>query len=224
MAGDDTKKSDDTSAEKSPDKKQDEPEAKGHVIDVSRPGSSKPSATSRPVIVGSGKLMQDPMVKSAEAEDDADAASAPSSTGKSKIIQPLSESGNDKEADEPEESEPAEAEKQAAEEGSDNPKEEDAEESAPEAAAEKTDTENKSETAIVDAVIDQATSKKNTTKQEVETTDDRIDTLIEEKKYFVSVGKTRKKRFNTIVISISIAAIIATVVVVANEYEFISLW
>ncbi len=232
MADDDTTKKADKKTDKSPS------ESKGQVIDVSRPGSSKPSATSRPVIVGSGKILQDPMMKSSSENKDSheDAQVKATTVSGEKTIQPLSTTSSDdsevsdsSDSDDTapaseKEDQPTPEESVATNDSADEPDSTDSE-AKPESSTDpaKAD-EQSSESAIVDAVIDQTNSKKNTTKRETETTDDHIQTLIEEKKYFVTIGKARKKRLDTIVITMSILVIIATVVVVANQYEFISLW
>ncbi len=242
-----TGSSKDTSSDDS--KKTDE--SKGHVIDVSRPGSAKPSATSRPVIVGSGKIMQDPMVKSSSSTDkgeDSDKKDdeAKITTGSGRTIQPLSdiikpaETSEEPKKKEEDAADTKDDEKTEADEQSPTPDKTDdtPTEEASKAEDDKSgdsssdddepkkddDDDSGAESAIVDAVVDQAANKKNTTKQEAETTDEHIQSLIEQKKYFVTVGKARKRRFDAIVITLSILAIIATVVVVANEYEYINLW
>lgn len=216
-------------------------ESKGQVIDVSRPGSAKPSATSRPVIVGSGKIMQDPMMKSSTSSDGKDQTEGqPPLTSSGKTIQPLSvndtkdkptdTSDVDSQADEKNDTSAEVAESSSAAEATDDTPPDVSKDSEDKNTDDtnKVDTEKAddvdAESAIVDAVVDQATKKKNTTKQEAQTTDEHIQSLIDQKKYFVTVGKARKRRLDAVIISLSIIAIIVTVVVVANEYEFIHLW
>ncbi|HSX43808.1 MAG TPA: hypothetical protein VLE69_00705 [Candidatus Saccharimonadales bacterium] len=64
------------------------------VMDVSKPGSSAPDASSRPVIVGHRTLLQDPMMKSAEPEADKEEKVIVSTTAPT--IKPPSESKSDK--------------------------------------------------------------------------------------------------------------------------------
>ena len=57
------------------------------IMDVSKPGRAKPSATSKPIIITNRPLLQDPMVVEDEAKQDG----APASPAKSKVtIQPIS--------------------------------------------------------------------------------------------------------------------------------------
>lgn len=64
--------------------------AKKQVMDVSKPGKAAASATARPVIIGHGSMVQDPMVRRAQAEADAEAAGAQPKRGKI-VIKPLSQ-------------------------------------------------------------------------------------------------------------------------------------
>ena len=229
MADTDSKK-DDKKSTKSDD-------TKGQVIDVARPGTAKPSATSRPVIVGSGKIMQDPMVVSSDnkesSDESADSSKAPAGSN-GKTIQPLTDLNKDTDSDQEDSEEEKAKDTDVKPENppADNTDDKPTEDSSPTDASNnesseepKSDKEKSSENAIVDAVVYQASNKKkNTTGQETETNDERYKSLIEEKKYFVTIAKHRKQRNQAVVIAISIFAIIATVVVVANEYDFISLW
>ena len=67
--------------------------ASTNVTDVAKPGTTPPDATSRPVIVGHGPMVADPMVtaEKSEAEADTKQPAATTSTGSSKPkINPVS--------------------------------------------------------------------------------------------------------------------------------------
>ncbi len=144
------------------------------IMDVAKPGKSPADASARPIIVGHGPRVQDPMVNTPEADDPdepkTETASAITPTSK-KVIAPIPETENI----------PDETIVQSADK--------------PEEVPETTDTDI-SDSAIVDAVVDQVGNKN---KEDQSTDEDKkkqeaIDKLVLEKKYFVPIGRAHKKR------------------------------
>ena len=220
---DSTKKSDDKIGEAAPSAKN-----QVHVVDVSHPGKSAPSATSRPVIVGSGSYMKDPMVSQPQVKDDAGSDKASSSdktaTSGGKVIQPLSDTAdakrNEENSDEPEQ-QSDDAKSQAGETTVDDPMESSAEAKS-QAGSDTEVSAASSESAVVDAVLGQVDEKGNAV-DDSDQADDQIKQLIQEKKYFVSVSKPKQSYGSLIVTIVSIIVIVATIVVVADTYGVISL-
>jgi hypothetical protein len=175
---------------------------KKQVMDVSKPGKTPASASSRPVIVGHKPQVQDPMMTTEETKDETPETSETTPEVSSpalskKVITPLSEA--DKDADEPAEDEPTEEASEEPEQVSEAAEEPDEKQAAPvteEAEEPKTpEPEDSTDSAVVDAVIDQVGDKKQ---DEIEAEEERkrqetIEKLVAEKKYFVPIGKAHKK-------------------------------
>lgn len=198
------------------------------VIDVSHPGKSAPSATSRPVIVGSGSYMKDPMVSRSSAKDDTDADDAPSSNkpavGDGGVIQSLGGIGNAKSNEEDtEELEQLnnDTNKQVDEAATDASTESSAEANN-QAGSDTRLSAGNSGGAVVDAKLGQTDEKGNAV-EDLDQTDNQINQLIQEKKYFVSVSKPNQSYGSLIVSIVSIIVIITTIVVLADAYDVISL-
>lgn len=146
------------------------------IMDVTKPGKSAPSATAKPIIVGHGPMVQDPMVTSdTSAEAVAPAAEeieAPvvvaSPSASKKIISPISE----------EKAEPTEVPEVIVDTTTDNTDE---------------SVSASEESAVVDTIIDQVGSKAPATSDEDKKKHEHIEKLIAEKKYFVPLGKVNGK-------------------------------
>ena len=141
--------------------------------DVTKPGKTPASATSRPIIVGRGPTVQDPMVTSdVDAETPAVEVLAPPSVAK-KVIMPL-----------------------AAAEDATPPAT-----TPPEKATESIQDET-TDAAVVDAVIEQVTDKKKLELQNAEEKkrSELIEKLVADKKYFVPTKSPHQKRNNRIAI------------------------
>lgn len=139
------------------------------VFDVSKPGKSAPSATSRPVIVNHGPMMKDPMVSDPDDTDKKDDKPTAATSESRKIIAPPS----------------------------DLEKEEPASEDTPATESEdsKADKKKSAEQAVVDAVVDQAGKKKKSQPTEEELAKQiEVEKLIESKKYFVPIGEVTRRR------------------------------
>lgn len=157
------------------------------VMDVHKPGESAADASSRPVIVKHGSPLKDPMVKDddknetkAEADSATEAPAAIKTTAK-KIIAPLpGNSPKDKSVD-------ANGESKDTAKPSEPEKEE--EPAAPAASA-------TSDSAAVDALAEQAGSKKQANKESEEELEKQqaVQKLIEEKKFFVPISNIHKKK------------------------------
>ncbi len=148
------------------------------VMDVSKPGKSVPSATSKPIIVGHKPMVQDPMVTAdtnaeavAPAAEEVEVPVAVSPSASKKVISPITE--------------------------------EKAEPDLVPAATEDTTTEStdnvvteSEESAVVDAIIDQVGNKNDapSTSNEDKQKYEHIEKLITDKKYFVPLGKVNGKK------------------------------
>jgi hypothetical protein len=154
------------------------------VNDVASPGKSAANATSRPIIVGHGPMMEDPMVqKSKDQEGEPKPATKPAP----KIIEPPKGAASEVQTEKPAEPEPAKP-------------------------TEPTATESDS-SAVVDAVADQTKDKQKEDellKAEAEK-QAHLDQLVTEKKYFVPLGVSHRKKANRvgIVLLIVLALVVA---------------
>lgn len=227
MADDKTPAASDNTPEQADDKSaanSSSEQKKVQVIDVSHPGKSAPSATSRPVIVGSGSYMKDPMVsqppvKKNDAGDDNDSPEK-KTVGGGRVIAPLHDGASEDNSSAVEES------------AIDAPH--DAKDTT-QASAEKNSDINEGkdvkkpgnatpESAVVDAVLGQVDEKGNTVDQSAQTNDDRMQQLIREKKYFVSISKPKQSHLSMVLTALSIIVIIVTIIAVANQYDVLSLF
>lgn len=143
-------------------------ETKKPVMDVEKPGTTPASATSRPVIVGRGPAIKDPMVNTSDPESTEQTNPQPLPSAKKKTIQPISE-------------QPATEADTKPEVGSE-PKPEATGELAPELPP----TEAEERAAAADAA--EQLSEEDRKRQEL------TDKLVAEKKYFVPIGAAQKKR------------------------------
>lgn len=141
------------------------------VFDVAKPGKTAADPTSRPIIVGHGTRMKnDPMVNSGD-KPDANVKVNESKTVRDKVIAPIHT--EEKAALKPEVT-----------------------------VTEPTQSDSSSESAIVDAVVDQTSAKKksknvdeNGLTEEDKAKKKHIKSLVNDKKYFLPIGKvTRKKQ------------------------------
>lgn len=151
------------------------------VFDVEKPGKSAPSPTSRPVIINHGPMLKDPMVSKPDDEEAKPAEPALSPTDSHTVITPPSEN-------KPEDTTPApaaETEEETPKESAEQTKE----------AEQKRQTETKKEAAIVEAVADQAATKKKgeLTKEDAARLAE-LEKLVEAQKYFVPIGHTAHHR------------------------------
>lgn len=197
------------------------PADKKHVMDVMKPGKAAATATSRPVIVGHGAMIKDPMVheKGSEAASeisDSDAVEAKSPSATKLVIKPLeaeekaveAEEKPVKDADSSESAVPAETPK-------DEPKKE---EEKSDDTDDESDTEDDpidgSDKAIVEAVSDQAKlSADEKKRQEQEAAEaEAINKLIEDKTYFISVGQVRRHRNNQMAAVLLLVILFALVI------------
>lgn len=163
-----------------------EKKSEKQVMDVSKPGKAVADASARPVIVGHKPQVQDPMVTAEDTNPDVaepeQSVASPSAT--KKVIAPLSDQENASESE------------AAAEDSSLESQPQPDEKSEPDADETSDGTQSDEEAAVVDAVADQVGAKK---KEDAKTEEDKkhfaeIEKLIAEKKYFVPIGKARRKR------------------------------
>lgn len=158
------------------------------VFDVSKPGSTPPDSSSKPIIVSHKPMIKDPMMQEeaavSEVEETEKISSTPKDTGK--VIEPLS-----KDSDDNKEEPKKESEEKPPEEPSDDKTSDD---------KEKDEVDPKSgdsaDSAVVDAVLSQAEQKGKKSK-EAEALAEREaanNKLIESKKYFVKIKQPKRRR------------------------------
>lgn len=165
------------------------------VMDVAKPGSAAASPTSRPVIIGHGPMMKDPMVTPDAENNDMDMDKADTSRKAKdeastdaqlhgKTIQP---DANATEAESSELPEPAES---------------NSVDDAPEQAVADEDTDiDITNEAVVDAVVGQAGQKKHPEVSEEEKAEQaRLQQLIADKTYALPIGAITKRRNRKIVL------------------------
>lgn len=152
---------------------------KKQITDIKKPGNTPAAATSRPIIVGHGSPLKDPMVTSDTPEPTKPEEKVMRTTGKT--VQPLSEPK-------------AEAAKESTTD------EKPAEESAP------TSDAAISDQAVVDAVVERAGDKKKDNKEaeELHKRLEHVEKLVDSKKYFVPIDVAAKKRTHRIELALTI--------------------
>ncbi|MEO8862781.1 MAG: hypothetical protein ABI354_00460 [Candidatus Saccharimonadales bacterium] len=172
------------------------------TMDVAKPGKSLPDASSRPIIVSTrGNMMKDPMVKpssekTVDSQADEDDKTEELLTFKGpKVISPISK---DIKADDSEAEDDDEDTEEDSSKGDKTPK--------------------SNEEAVVGAVIDKAqnNSKKQEAMDAQEAADkqDRLDRLVADKKYFVSVGQVARRKNKRV----AVLLVILLIVVVAGYF------
>jgi hypothetical protein len=142
-----------------------EKEIKKPVTDVEKPGTTPADATSRPLIVGRGPAIKDPMVNEAKSEGAEQAVSQSISPTKKKTIQPLTE--------QPQPEKQPEATPQP---------ETETEEIAPDVAPSEETVKSEAAQAA------QKLSEEELKRQEL------VNKLVVQKKYFVPIGAAKKRR------------------------------
>lgn len=174
-------------------------DGKKPVFDVVPPGTSAPSATSKPIIVGHGPMLKDPTITVEKSDDDStqQTTQAPKTTVTSKTISPLSADtkGSDTQPDET----PA------------DPTQEDTVSEARTSIA---------SNAIVDAVVDQATNKKESESSAYD--QEKIDQLIKDKTYFVKLHKPPKQSaINLVLWVVLLVLVVATALIIARGLDLL---
>ncbi len=163
------------------------------ISDVSKPGQTGATPTTRPIIISHGGMMKDPMVSGSAAASDLEEEAKPvapviQTPTRAKVIQPVSVEPPKTEPSE----KPAEAEQEAPEESTASP-------------------EPVSDEAVVDAVIEQATTKKKDgrlSEEEIKQ-QEAINKLITDKTYFVPIGQVRRRhRRYALLVSLVIALLV----------------
>jgi hypothetical protein len=152
------------------------------VFDVSKPGSTAPSSSSKPIIVSHKPLIKDStLVEDVEQKTegkDAEILKAPSE--KAEVSRTVIKPPSDIEIDDKQKGETETKTSQTNEQ----------------ADKESDTTEKSQEAAVVDAVISQTSEKKQKKidQEEAEDKKDRINKLVESKQYFVKVRQPKSKR------------------------------
>jgi len=135
--------------------------------DVEKPGKSAPSPTSRPVIINHGPMMKDPMVSKIEPDDPKTEEKRPVPAPSQKVVEPLNKTVESDTKPEP----------PVAEEAKKDP------------------AKSENDAAVVEAVAGQAIKNKNAKPSPEETAKiAEVESLIEEKKYFLSIAQVKRRR------------------------------
>lgn len=180
------------------------------VMDVSKPGKTPAEPSARPIIVKSGRMVQDPTLKTDNPADLPDKEKNDTSVVKRLgiTVKPL---GAPKEDEKPKAEEPKPAIIEAPTLVTE-PKP--AEEEKPKAAPEE-DLENisSSSSAEVSAIAEQANAKKTTPAQieEDKKKAEAIEKMIEEKKYFVKIGQPKSTKSAKMALVVFLVIVLAVV-------------
>ncbi len=169
------------------------------VFDVSKPGKSTPSSTSRPVIVNHGPMLKDPMVaQSKKDEETTEETTQPTksaySSGGEKVIAPLEQPKT------PEQDKPTTTE------------------ALPEDPEKKDTSKSENIQSNIEETLDAAANAKNKIpKTEDNTRQAELEKLVEEKKYFLPIGHVSHRRNHRWIV----AFIVLLVVILPTLYLFI---
>jgi hypothetical protein len=156
------------------------PSEKKRIMDVSKPGKTAATATTRPIIVGHGPIMKDPMmqqpkVAAVNEEGEPIKKPAPAQPPNKLVLKPMVAGAS-------------------ADEKSSTAKASDA--TTDESGADGETPADSQDEAVVDAVVSQAVKDKRGEQQAKEDTERAIarQKLIDEKKYFLPIGQTARRR------------------------------
>lgn len=188
------------------------------VMDVSKPGNAAADPTARPVIVGHGPMMKDPMVTQEVPANDMGLDKPENETKQQdnlkeptheKILQPT---GDEVDEVAVTKTQPADFRSEQSEEvATENPETP----GAPEAQGMDNDADDVSSGAIVDAVVGQASQKKrNGELSDAEKAEqEHIQQLIADKTYFVPIGQVSKRRNRRAVVILLVVLLLILVAV-----------
>lgn len=170
------------------------PSTKKPIQDVAKPGDTPADATSRPVIVNRNSMIKDPMVTEPEPATEQppeEKLAGESTVEPKKVIKPLTK-------DKPETTTGEDTGKASATEAQE---------------ATKTDSDDVSDSAVVDAVLDQVAENKQQAVDDAEAKQrqELVDKLVQEKKYFVPLATAQHRRNNKIAL-IMVGALVPLVV------------
>lgn len=179
--------------------------AENQIFDVAKPGKATPSPTSRPVIVGHGPMLKDPMVSQQSQTEEPSSAPEPGqklAAETHKTLTPPSETSSPSETTdvaEPETAPPA---------------------SGPTDAEIRETEKRQNESAVVEAVANQAAKKKSgkSTPEDIARQNE-LEKLIEDKTYFVPIGQVKRRHHKHVFWTIFILLIL----VLAGGYVAIDL-
>lgn len=179
--------------------------SKKTISDVDKPGTTPADATSRPVIVGHGPTMKDPMVTADTKDTDNDTPSAAKlRVAPKKVIAPLSpEEASVEETPQEPVSEEVDPEK------SESTKETPAKTEPAKPESPKPADDSASDSAVVDAVLDQANVTKHADIEDNAAVkrQELVNKLVAEKKYFVPLATAQHRRNNKIAIIVLAATL-----------------
>lgn len=176
-----------------------------NIMDVSKPGKSAATATAKPVIVGHGAMIKDPMVKDTDSATDTPAAEPEHLEVRHEkvILQPSAAMSK--------EDKPVDATSPEAEPEKDTAKEPEAKDASEESPAKTTDNNDDlgSEEAIVDAVAGQAGKKSKAQSDKDNAQKELIEKLIREKTYNLPIKQTAAKRSGRWLMVVMVVALVA---------------
>jgi hypothetical protein len=160
------------------------PAKSSKVFDVTKPGKTPANATARPVIVGHGAMLRDPMVN----EESADAPSAPPLAPSAKKV--LTPSAQTEAKENPAQVGPTEEEVKP---------EAEAEQTEPQVTKDPDEKPAPQEPDAIDAAANKALAKKEAEAAQKATLERQaaLEKLIADKKYFVPIAAAKRKRQNT---------------------------
>ena len=180
------------------------------IMDVSKPGQSSPDISARPVVITHHPMVQDPMVKENEKPENNKAVIAEESKQEpamhsEKIIKPVSE---DVDAEQPSVDEVTRDDDAKSTAQTSEKEDLETEET-------KQEAEQAEQSAVVDAVTDQATidrKNKNELSDAEKAKQEQVQKLIAEKKYFVPIAQVSHRRNQrTTIILVMLIVIVAGV-------------
>ena len=186
----------------------------GKSMDITKPNAA-PESSSRPIIVTNRPLLQDPMVTDASPTD-ADGEPKPVASpiaGSSKKIEPLTEATTETE---PEDEKVADTGDAPAEPDTDEPEEKVVEINS--------DDDTKAQAAVVDAVVEGSTKSTEQLADDVEAArQEKVQQLVESKKYIVPLGQVTKRKQNQRSIMILVVLLVIVGAYVAADLGYIPL-
>ena len=165
------------------------------TMDVSKPGESAPDVSARPVLVTHRPMVQDPTIREPKTPDAPNEPQPKNVPHSEKVIQPVT---SEAKVDTPKEPD------------TETPKKSETPDQEPEKVEKSAETKAAEDAAVVEAVADQATEEKkkqNQLSDEEKAKQAAIQKLVDEKRYFVSIGQVTRRRNRRVVIALVALAI-----------------
>ncbi len=158
------------------------------TMDVSKPGESTPDTSARPVLVTHRPMVQDPTVKDDTKSQDKSVEDKPTMASRgSKVIKPVNDL----------ESSPSDPEPDKPKESADSSEPEATTKTEPSSETDSSKTPDSKDSAVLEAVADQATEdkkKQNQLSDEEKAKKEALQKMVEAETYFVPVGQVSRRR------------------------------